>query len=110
MNQLWESASRQDLLTEVARQKARAEQAEADVEGLKSDLAMVHRELDVATEEGVALRAERDRLLEALKPFAEKAAVYDPEEDDDDDIPVWCEPMPTIGDLRRARAALEAGR
>lgn len=53
------------------------------------------------------LRAEVERLREALKPIAELARHYDPVEDDDHLTP-WGA-CPTIGDLRRARKALEGG-
>ena len=50
------------------------------------------------------LTAERDRLAEALRPFAALAGVYDPPDGDDGSV-CWAD-LPTIGDLRRARAAL----
>jgi len=48
--------------------------------------------------------AEVERLRMALKPFAEEAGQYDPDEGDDEDS-AWGSRF-TIGDLRRARAAL----
>jgi hypothetical protein len=61
-------------------------------------------------EEVLMLRAENDRLREALKPFADAADQYDPDEGDDANE-AWSIDV-TIGDLRRARAALakEAGK
>lgn len=50
------------------------------------------------------LEAENARLREALKPFANLADVYDPP-DGDDKAAVWYK-VPTIGQLRKARAAL----
>lgn len=60
------------------------------------------------------IAAERDQLrarvaeLEAvLQPFAAVAEGYDPPENDDH-LHIWCdEDKPTLGQLRRARAALE---
>lgn len=55
-----------------------------------------------------ALEAENARMREALGPFAQKAWFYDPPEDDDDNR-IWdTRYCPTLGDLRRARAALSA--
>jgi hypothetical protein len=80
--------------------------------------------MDLATEEAIIIdkallstiiddavsssQAEIERLKEALKPFADKAANYDPDPDevgDDGDQIAWDLGF-TIGDLRRARAAL----
>lgn len=46
-------------------------------------------------------------LEEALQPFSARAAQYDPAENDDEE-PDWSEKGPglSVGDLRRARAAL----
>lgn len=54
------------------------------------------------------LRADNERLREALKPFADRASRYDPDENDNNE-PDWCTAAPSIriGDLRRARTALE---
>jgi len=53
-------------------------------------------------------RIEVERLKGALKPFADLASAYDPPECDDNDT-IWHSTlMPTIGQLRKARAALEA--
>lgn len=57
-----------------------------------------------AMEELTTLRAENERLREALHPFAALAAAYDPDEGDDNQKIWWRQP--TIGDVRRARAAL----
>lgn len=51
------------------------------------------------------LALERDGLREALKPFADEAASFDPPEGDDD-YPPYGDLDLTIGDLRRARTAL----
>ena len=51
--------------------------------------------------------AKAARLEEALEPFAKHAGDYEPPEGDDDQR-IWGDWLPTIGDLRRARAALEA--
>lgn len=53
-----------------------------------------------------ALDVERDRLREALDPFAEAAASYDPDEGDGGNV-AWSHDF-TIASLRRARAALSA--
>lgn len=52
-----------------------------------------------------ALTARVAELEEALRPFADKAQQYEPNEDDDKD-PAW-DAMFKIGDLRRAAAAME---
>ena len=44
-------------------------------------------------------------LLEALEPFARMAAAYDPDEGDDDHEAWAFNARPTIGQLRKARAA-----
>ena len=49
---------------------------------------------------------EIERLREALRPFADRAAAYDPPENDDAESDWWNVNRPTIGDLRKARAAL----
>ena len=56
----------------------------------------------------IALLDERDRLRAALEPFAREADRYEPDEGDDRDR-MWDTDGCTlrIGDLRRARAALE---
>jgi hypothetical protein len=46
-----------------------------------------------------------DEMLTALEPFADKAARYDPPEGDDSH-PLWGAHLLTIGDVRRARAAM----
>jgi hypothetical protein len=58
-----------------------------------------------------AVRADATReMVEALEPFARLAGKYDPPEGDDDHT-TWCQTaLPTLGDLRRARAALEKAR
>lgn len=48
---------------------------------------------------------EIEKLRAALRPFAEAARKYDPDEGDGD-LPVW-DWSPTTGMLRKARAALE---
>lgn len=53
------------------------------------------------------LLKEIERLREALRPFAERAAAYGPPNNDDHEPAWWHVDAPTIGDLRRARAALE---
>jgi hypothetical protein len=55
----------------------------------------------------LALQADLAAAQEALKPFAEAAGRYDPD-DGDDDQAAWANDF-TIGDLRRARAAHSAG-
>lgn len=58
-------------------------------------------------EANARLIAAAPELLEALKPFAAMAAAYDPEADGDDDQDAWFYgARPTIGQLRRARAAI----
>lgn len=81
-----ELAESQRVLTDISEgYRARAEAAEA---------------------EASRLRTENEKLREALTPFAEMASDYDPEEGDDADL-AWFE-HPKVGDLRRARAALES--
>lgn len=58
--------------------------------------------------EVIALRAENDRLRAALEPFAEADNHYD-QSFEDDYSPCWAEFF-TIGDFRRARAALNASK
>lgn len=53
----------------------------------------------------LSLSQERDRLREALEPFASLADCYDPDEGDSDQL-AWGNNATTIGHLRRARAAL----
>ena len=55
-----------------------------------------------------SLNAINTELREALKPFARRADRYDPEGGDDEE-PDWSTAAPSIriGDLRRARTALE---
>jgi hypothetical protein len=53
------------------------------------------------------LRAELAKAREALEPFAEAAASYDPDEGDSKDV-AWSHDF-TIGSLRRARTALTSG-
>ena len=57
--------------------------------------------LNAATAE---LEEERGRLREALRPFADEAERYDPDEGDDRDV-AWVSDFP-IGALRRARSAI----
>lgn len=52
----------------------------------------------------LALTARVKELEEALKPFAEHAEKYDPDEGDDSDT-AWDSDF-KVGDLRRARLAL----
>lgn len=73
--------------------------AEADNARLKDELSK-----QIAGAELIAL--ENARLREALVPFAEAAASYDPPEGDDSHA-AWAHDF-TIGSLRRARAALPA--
>jgi hypothetical protein len=55
--------------------------------------------------------AERDRMREALKPFAERAAIYDPPDKADDASNDWYSSPPhiKIRDFRRARKLVEGG-
>lgn len=64
-----------------------------------------------AADEITRLCAEVERLRAALKPFADRADRYDPHEDNDDQEPDWSTAAPDIriGDLRRAREALNGG-
>ena len=61
--------------------------------------------IEQARAEILSLSQERDRLREALAPFATLADSYDPDEGDSDQL-AWGNNTTTIGDLRRARAAL----
>jgi hypothetical protein len=69
---------------------------------------------DVRLHEGVArieqalteAREEIERMRGALKPFARLAGNYDPPEGDDDHTTGDQTALPTLGDLRRARATL----
>lgn len=54
------------------------------------------------------LRAENDRLREALKPFAEYAAKVSDGWPDSTDVSTDNKPTVTLGDCRRAKEALEA--
>ena len=51
------------------------------------------------------LLAERDEARKALRPFADMAGDYDPDDGDGNEL-AWLE-HPKIGDLRRARQALQ---
>jgi len=64
--------------------------------------------ISIAKVELDRLRAENVQLRSALEPFASRADRYDPD-DNDDGEPDWSTAAPSIriGDLRRARAALE---
>lgn len=57
-----------------------------------------------------AAEAENAKLREALQPFAALAAHYDPEDPIDDNQSATYWGTPTIGQLRRARAAIEESR
>lgn len=55
-----------------------------------------------------ALEAQVEGMRVALKPFAEEAVCYDPDDGDNDQSP-WATPVYfKIRDLRRARAALQS--
>jgi TRAP-type mannitol/chloroaromatic compound transport system substrate-binding protein len=56
-------------------------------------------ERDALTARVAALEAENKKLRETLKPFAEEAQKYKPDEHDKDTA--W-DSLPTIGDLRQA--------
>ena len=82
------------------------EQAANEIERLREDRnRMASLAIDNAKDTERAMR-----YREALRPFAERASVYDPDEGDDDDCD-WYGGGPEIkiGDLRRARAALKEG-
>jgi hypothetical protein len=51
-----------------------------------------------------------ERLLKLLRPFGDRAAAYDPQYYTDDEPAWWHLAPPTVGDLRRARAALGEGK
>ena len=60
----------------------------------------------LSAERDEAIR-QRDQAREALKPFADGAEKYDPPEGDGD-TPAW-QSLFFVGQLRRARAALQGG-
>lgn len=64
--------------------------------------------LTAATERAEKAEAERDALKEALKPFADEAFRYEPD-DGDSDLPIW-DCQLTLGNLRTARSALESSK
>lgn len=68
----------------------------------------VYDDTNVKAAAALAAMQEREKeYREALEPFARLADRYDPD-DGDDDHAVWSKTaMPTIGQLRRARAALK---
>lgn len=74
--------------------------SELEIEELEDT---IDRQAEVITH----LRAENERLRAALEPFAEAANRYDPIEGDDQ-FEAW-DWSPTLGMLRRARAALAEG-
>lgn len=55
-----------------------------------------------------SLERQRDALLGALRPFANEAHRYDPDENDGHETPWSRLTKITIGDLRKARAAIAA--
>lgn len=73
----------------------------AQIDTLAAELAALRSQVSALTEE-------RDRLRVALAPFASLAQAYDPPEGDDDQYFWVVELSPTLGDLRRARAALSS--
>ena len=68
-------------------------------------IAELEAALSAATARAEAAEAEAARLREALEPFAQHANDYEPPEGDDKQR-IWGDWLPTIGDLRKARAAL----
>lgn len=81
--------------------------AQGEIEHLRSEIDTIHRA--DATEIG-HLRAEIERLLTALQPFADEAMCWMDHDDSEhlvENFPGY-EGHVTVGDCRRARAALEA--
>lgn len=68
---------------------------------------LAKRRATAAESEAAALRKRVGVLEKALEPFAKTAEYYEPNEGDDADH-LWGENNLKIGDLRRARTALEA--
>ena len=68
----------------------------------RAEMAALHR--DSVDQQLIRARAEIERLRAALETFADADKYYDPSFDDDYS-PRWAEFF-TIGDFRRARAAL----
>ena len=79
----------------------------ATAPAMAARIAELEAALSAATAAREAAEAKAARLEEALEPFAKHAGDYEPPEGDDDQR-IWGDWLPTIGDLRRARAALEA--
>lgn len=72
----------------------------------KGDLYALEEAADEAADEIERLRAENERMREALEPFADIASAYDPPENDDDKG-AWAS-FVKLGDIRRARSAIAA--
>jgi len=91
-NRITRASKWPDYIRQSAKAHARAESAEARATASESEAA--------------ALRERVGVLEKALEPFAKTAAYYEPNEGDDADH-LWGENNLKIGDLRRARTALE---
>jgi len=76
--------------------------AELEAENVK--LRRADSEYELLCESHQAVEAERDRLREALRPFAKEAEKYEPDEGDDKST-AWDTSL-TIGHVRRARSVL----
>lgn len=90
-----------DLLDEVERLQAELKSV------LGRETALRARHSEIVAEYTEALN-HIEHLREALRPFVEQAKSYDDGDDDySDDTPLDCADFINVGDLRRARAALE---
>lgn len=83
--------------------------AEADSNSVLHIIREVQADLSIAADRANAAEARVKALEDALEPFADLASRYDPDDGDDDDRCWQVEASPRLGDLRRARAALNGG-
>ena len=72
----------------------------------RTDIPALIAALEASESARVKAEQERDALKEALKPFADEAFRYEPD-DGDSDLPIW-DCQLTLGNLRDARRTLEA--
>jgi uncharacterized protein involved in exopolysaccharide biosynthesis len=102
------------LAATVQKQEAELKAADAEIERLRQNIRAEALDMLHGTpcaeirwqQERETLVADNERLRVALEPFASLAYRYDPVEADDDNW-LWDQSaLPTISDLRRARAAL----
>ena len=83
------------------------EEADLDfIANARTDIPALIAALEASEAARVKAEQERDALKEALKPFADEAFRYEPD-DGDSDLPIW-DCQLTLGNLRDARRTLEA--